>query len=217
MKKIDSDALGDITRALGLSGRGAPITELTDGIVDQSLNVNELVRRGRTIAGTQGIFTAVMRNVHGAGNTLATTVSPYETPAGNTIAPWPSPMPKQFDIWLLSATVRQASGTGTLAAALYIDYAGTQQGWGETDSGGGIVSAERIPLAFWDALATVSNEFAVLNQLGTFARIGMRIPRPMVLGDTNLVFISVSSAIATFDCQLVLGVFPIGFGQDGLL
>jgi len=217
MKKIDSDALGTITRSLGLSGRGAQITELTDGIVDQALSVNELVRRGRTLAASEGIFTAVMRNEHTDAQVLATTVPPYQPPAGLTRAPYPSPVPKQFDVWLLSATLRQASGGGTLAAVLYIDYAGPQQGWGVTDSGGGIVSAERIPLAFWDALATVSNEFGVLNQLGTQAKIGLRIPRPMNLGDTNLVFVSSSSLTATFDCQLVLGVFPTGLGQDGIV
>jgi len=217
MKRIDSQALGILTKSLGLSGSGSQLTELTDGVVDQALSVNELIRRGRTLAGSEGIFTAIMRNVHTDAETLATTVPPYLVPAGNTNAPWPSPIPRGFDVWLLSATVRQATGAGTLLGALYIDYAGPQQGWGVTDSGGGIVSAERIPLAFWDALATVSNEFGVLNQLGTNAQIGMRIPRPMGLGDTTLVFVSVSSLTATFDCQLVLGIFPTGLGQDGLL
>jgi len=217
MKRIDSQALGILTKSLGLSGSGAQLTELTDGIVDQALSVNELIRRGRTLAGSEGIFTAIMRNVHTASEVLSTTVPPYVVPAGNTVAPWPSPIPRGFDVWLLSATVRQATGAGTLAAVLYLDYSIAQQGWGVTDSGGGITSAERIPLAFWDALATVSNEFGVLNQLGTNAKIGIRIPRPMDLGDTNIVFVSSSSLTATFDCQLVLGLFPTGLGQDGLL
>ena len=59
MKKIDSQALDVLQKALGLSGPGSPITELTDGVVDQVLEVGGVIRRSRTQAGTEGIHAAV--------------------------------------------------------------------------------------------------------------------------------------------------------------
>jgi len=214
MKKIDSQALGVLQRALGLSGTGAQITELMDGVVDQSVNVNELVRRGMTQGVTEGIYTASIQNIHGGAGPITTTVTPYDVAVG-VIAPYVNPLPMQFDLWLLSATVRQASGTGTMEAVLFIDYAAAQQGWGVTSGAGAFVSSPRKALAFWDALDLASTtSFALLAGSGLpRAVFNMRIPRNLA---TELVFLSTSSAAASFDLNMVLGVFPTGLGQDGL-
>ena len=72
MKRIDSDALGILTKALGLTGAGSQLTELADGVVDQALDVVPIVRRGRVIGASEGLFTAIMRNVHTDAETLTT-------------------------------------------------------------------------------------------------------------------------------------------------
>jgi len=214
MKKVDSQALAVVNKALGLTGAGAPVTELTDGVVDQTLDVGPLVRRGRTLAGTEGCATIVLRAVHGGATTLTTEITPYALGTTGLIAPFPNPIPTQFDLWLLSATLIQISGTGTLSAALFIGY-DSIQGFGIDNAGNAVVSEERTPVALWDALITKSaDQFGILTGTrGPLAMLGIRIPRNLA---TTLVFISTSSAAATFEVQCVVGLFPIALGQDGI-
>lgn len=214
-KKIDSDALGVLNKSLGLSGAGSPMTELTDGIVDQVLSINEVARRGRTQAATQGIYTGLFENVHSAADTERSSVNIYDIGLG-VIAPWPDPMPVQFDIWLLSATCSRLSGTGTVNASLGIIYGAAQQGWGRTDTGVGVVASPEHVVALWDSVIVVETfTFLRLEDVGGLsAQPGIRLPRSP---DTVLTFASASSAISTYRCQLVLGVFPASLGQDGLV
>lgn len=216
MKKIDSDALGVLNKALGLTGSGSPITELADGIVDQALDVVPAIRRGRTQAGSEGIYTAIMQNVHPGADVLTTQVDPYEVGATARIAPYPDPMPAQFDIWLLSAAMRRVSGAGSLnGGTLSLQYGSAQQGWGIDDSDVAVVESAPVHLAFWDALGSVGITFGILNGArGPFARLGIRLPRSV---NGNLIYRTESSAAATFQCQLQLGVFPTSLGQDGLV
>jgi len=214
VKKVDSDALGVLNQALGLTGAGSPITELTDGIVDQTLDVVPVVRRGRTQARTDGLYTAVFRNVHSGASSLSSEINPYEVTPAIAIAPYPTPMPRQFDIWLLSATLRRATGTGTLAAALYIRYSAIQQGWGIDDGNAAVALLSIVPFAFWSTVfntgGTVIGTDGLGGQLNSVQ--GMRLPRDPNLA---LVFESMSSAASNFTCDLVLGVFPVSLGQDG--
>jgi len=219
MKKIDSDALGDLTKALGLTGRGAPVTELTDGIVDQALEVGPIIRRGRTLAGSQGIFTAILQNEHTDAETISNSIDPYKVPAAIAIPPYPpSPMPAQFDVWLLRAAVRRVSGSSTLRAVLQYQYPPSNQGWGVTDSGVAVVSNPVYNLAYWDAVIQVGtgNNFGglALAEQPLAQMRPFRLPRNV---DGPLIFISISSLTSVFQCQLVLGVFPIALGQDGIV
>ncbi len=214
MKRIDSDALGLLQKSLGLSGRGSQITELTDGIVDQSLAINEVVRRGRTQAGTEGVYTAALRTIHGAADSQQAFDTPYDISVG-AIPPYPNPTPTQFDIWLLAVTARQISGTGTISAILDLRYPTAQQGWGVDSAGTAVVSQAQMVLAFWDTLATEVIEFAFHGGIsGPWINLGLRLPRSP---NTQLAFRTTSSAIATFQCDLILGVFPVALGQDVLV
>lgn len=216
MKKIDSDALGVLTRSMGLSGAGSPITELTDGVVDQSLSVNEVVRRGRTQARTEGIYTAKMRAIHTAANSVTVTVNPYEIGvAASVIAPYPSPMPAGFDIWLLTVAGHRVSGGGNVNIQLLVNYATTQQGWGVDNVGAAVVGLSSISIRFWDTLATTAGTVTLLNTRSAQpVAVGIRLPRSL---ETAVVMASTSTAIATFELDLVLGVFPTSLGQDGLV
>jgi len=211
MKTVDSDALGVVNRALGLSGAGAQRTEFMDGVVDQTIDVAALIRRGRTQGATEGIYTAIMRVINTAANNISTTVDPYAVGTTGLIAPYPNPMPMNFDVWLLGASVDRVSGTGTMSLALRIDFLASQQGWGIDDQGVAVAVASTQVMAFWDTPFTAGTIFGLLDQGGTFMKIGTRIPRGAVL-----TFHSLSSATSTYDCQVLLGVFPTALGQDGI-
>jgi len=113
-------------------------------------------------------------------------------------------------VWLLGASVRQVSGTGTLNAALSMIVSTTQQGFGQDNGGSLILVAQRIRLAFWDAIGSDGTNFGILNELGTHKKLGIRLPRTT----TDLSFLVTSSATSAWDCQLLLGLFPVALGQD---
>ena len=213
VKRIDSDALEDVNRALGLTGAGSQITELNDGVVDQVLEIGRLARRGRTQSATAGLYYPTLRNVHTAADGEETIIDVYNVGAVAVVPPYPNPMPLQFDVWLLGASVRLVSGSGTIGAALSLRVGTRAQGFGLDDSGSQILVSQDIRLIHWNTLITVnSNTFAVKNDRNPFGAVGLRIPR-----NSSLRFATSSSATATFDCQLMIGVFPAALGQDGLV
>lgn len=210
MIKVDSQALGEVGRAFGLSGQGAGQTEFLDKELMQVVDVSNLIRRGRTPAATEGVFIAVIQNVHGAANTISTSVDPFNVTTGR-LSPYPGPIPRDFDLWLLAANVTRNTGTGTMTAALRLTTPAGIQGWGIDDSGVAVVQTGTYPIVFWDALVTQTATFGLQDGRDpTFFR-GIRMARGMGFN-----FTSTSSAIATYDCQLLLGLYPIGLGQDFL-
>lgn len=211
MKKIDSQALDILKQAFGLSGATSPVTELTDGVVDQVIDVRPIVRRSRTQAQTEGLYTGVLRNVHPGADSRTATLNPYN--AGATAnPPYPAPMPRGFDIWLLSAFLTQLSGSGTLSAALRVIVPATKMG---LDTLGAPVAAT-MNTALWDSIVAegVATVGVKSGQTETMQKIGIRLPRSP---DTQLSFGSTSGAAATFDCFVILGVFPVGLGQDAIV
>ena len=213
MKTVDSDALGTITAALGITGRGSQITEFLDGQLDQTFDVATAIRRGRTLSPSGGLFTAIMRNVHPSGaSTITTVVDPFVF--GAPRAPYPTPLPTRlFDLWLINATVERVSGTGTLVSVLSVLNDGAHLGWGIDNGGNPITGDTFFPVAFWDSVATVGTRVFGITEAGhSVVYPGLRL-RP----GTDLVFISTSSATETDQCLLTLGLFPIGLGQDLLV
>jgi len=215
VKKIDSDALGILTKSLGLTGAGSPVTELQDGVVDQSLDIAPIVRRSRTQGVTTGIYYGIMDNVHTDSETLTTSVFPYNVTVGAQ-APYPVPMPLQFDIWLLAASVFRASGAGTLTGSLQLLGNTSRQGWGVDDGGAATGLVTNIQaIALWDTLIGSGITFGrmALNGRPMWMQ-SFRLPRGTA---TELRFVSLSSLTATFRCIVTLGVFPVALGQDGVV
>jgi len=213
MIRMKSQALGTIKRALGLSGPESQTTEFHDGILEQTFDVTSSVRRGNTLGVTEGIFTGALQNVHGAAETLIAQADVYALPGVTAIAPWPSPVPPGFDVWLLGAFVRQTLGAGTLDSLLLLQYG--VQGFGIDDSDVAVTFNSEIPIARWDAVFTEGNIFGLQNGGGgPFVHVGMRIPRA---NTPVLSFRSTSSELATFTCQCIMGLFPAGLGQDALV
>jgi len=207
MKKIDSQMLESLNKALGLSGAGSPVTELADGVVDQVVDVLPIVRRGRTQAQTGGIYTGMLRNVHAGADSKTSVLTPFNATT-TARAPYPAPMPADFDVWLLTAAVTQLSGGGTLSGALRVNCpAGIM---GLTTTGAAVASVQNV--AFWNTVVVEATTFGTKSGTTTpLQNIGVRLPRDPV---TQIVFGSTSSEAATFDCFITVGVFPVGLGQD---
>lgn len=200
-----------------MSGAGSTgPTRFPDDILHQVVNVADLIRRARTFAQHEGIFTAILQNVHPGAGTITTQVRPYSQGIG-VIAPYPDPVPQGFDVWLLSAATRQTAGTGTFTGALILDYAAKQQGFGEDNAGAAVVGDGNQTLVFWDSVITQTTEMGLQEDGKPWARIGIRLPRAIGAGLPGLRFSSTASAASTFQCHLVLGLFPVGMGQDAAL
>jgi len=214
MKKIDSDALWMANRALGLTGAGLQATELLDGQVNQTLDIGRVARRSRALVGTEGVFYGILQNVHTDIETLTTTYSVY-TATGANVAPFPSPIPAQFDLWLLTAGIRRISGVGGLTnGVFFINLLTGSQAFGIDDSGVAIVSTIRHVLASWDTITVITPvSYGIQENGDALSRIGLRLPR----GDVQLGFSSTSAATATFNLELVFGLFPVTLGQDALI
>lgn len=219
-KQVTSDALVGVDRALGLpGGQASGATEFQDQQLDQVLDVFALARRGRTLAGTEGIMTVVLQNVHGAAGDLFTAWEPYNSDSTGVIAPYPSPFPRDMELWLLGAAVRRTAGAGD-ADEVGLTLASVQQGFGIDDTGNQVISVDGLPLAFWNVQRAVPFGGQWMQDTGgrVFAPIGIRIP-PLGEGGVQsnfaqVVFLTHVSAAATYDCQILIGIFPAGMGQD---
>lgn len=213
--KIRSDALATLQRSFGITGSGSMETVLEDASVYQTVDISKIALRGRTQAGTTGLYAALIQNVHPGVGQLNTTVDVYDPPAG-VVPPYPAPVPEAFDVWILGATVRRFSGTGSVdnGIGLYIDYPVTSLGWGINNSGAAVVpSTIRFPLVMWDSFFSNAG-FSILGLREDgqpWQQIGLRMPK-----GATLTFASSVDAIATVDCFVQLGVFPSGLGQDGI-
>jgi len=219
MRPITSDALVLINRMLGMGRGGADETSLMDGKLDLALDVNPAVRRGRTIGITEGLFFFLFENTHAGADLQSTTITPY-SPAVGAVNGWPRNVPDDLEVWLLGASVEQDTGTGTIEAGLFQFYQGAQQGIGEDEGGGAVTGSALIWLARWTgALVTLSSEHAMDPNGNPWVPIGLRIPRLSIGAGapTNLIFRSLSTAAAVFTCTAVVGLFPVGLGQDILV
>jgi len=217
-KRIDSDALGVLNRSLGLTGAGSQLTELEDGIVDQTLSVNEIARRGRTLADVQGLYFPTLRNEHTDAESISTSIDPYNVGTTFAVAPYPAAIPAQFDLWLLGASIRVAGGTagGFSLGTLSLQVGTRSAGFGRDDSGALVLSSQPIRLTVWNAMASDGTSFGIrASNRGPHGRYGLRLPRGG--GGTTLLWRTVSTVTVDVDVQMILGMFPAALGQDGLV
>lgn len=216
-KRIDSDALRIVNRSLGLTGAGSQLTELADGVVDQMLEVGQIARRGRALGPGGGLFYPTIRNEHTDAENIRTQVDPYRVGTTGLVAPYPDPVPEQFDVYLIGASIRAAAGTpsGMSLATISIEVPTPAEGWGLTDSGVAVLVSEPIRLAVWNAMAADgATSFGIrATNRGPHERIGLRLPR---LPAAVISFASVSTVTVSVDCQMILGLFPVALGQDAV-
>lgn len=215
--RVNSDALFQASRALGVTGLGAAQTEFLDGEVHQTLDVGAIARRSRTPAQSAGMFTGLMRNIHAAAGDLSTTQRPYSPTGSSAIPPYPDNVSSLFDIWVLGAALERFAGADALTqATLYAVFDSTVMGWGLDDSDVAVGASNlRIPLVRWDGLITQGGgtTYGVLPDGSTWARIGIRLAPTQTA--MRLEFDSTAATVAaTFDCTVLMGMFPVALGQD---
>lgn len=215
MKRITSDALGLVNQSLGLGGGNSAVTELDDGIINQTLDINGLARRGRAFAGNDGIFRSVLQNTHLAANTQTSFVRPYAAGVA-AIPPFPSTMPAEYDVWLLSAAVTRVSGSGNGSGILLL--ANVPQGVGIDQAGALITTATVAVVALFDIQQTIGGTTFLRSGPTSFPQVNTRIPRnrqgTALTELTHVDFISDSGAAAVYECIMYWGLFPRGLGQD---
>jgi len=175
----------------------------------------EIARRSLASQPTGGWFVGILENNHVSDDAIISTVNVYRT-GDDTVPPWPTPVPNEFDVWWLGVCAQHASGSGGLSEALVgFNPAAFTQGWGRDQAGAIVVNAPRMHFARFDAIAggaTGSADPPLLTEAGeTYVSVNMRLPR-----GTNLSFQTLSTGAATveFKAMFVMGLFPSAMGQD---
>jgi len=208
--------LAEILRPLqdlvGISPTASP-SVLDDGNVALTGPIfPDITRRGRS-TGSDGWGHGVITTVHSIASTVFTDVTPYDQAAGNVL-PFPAPVERFLDLWLLGICGTRFSGAGGLTAAIVELFPGAnnQQFFGVDDMGAAVVQNRALPLVKWVALDGEVNttDNAMLDASGNcYVPFNMRLPRNCTIRSTT-----VSSDEATFDMKLILGLFAGGLGQD---
>lgn len=211
-RPIEGDALTSMDRALGLTGSGTAVAELQDATLEQVIDVGPIVRRSRTLAGSQGIFYGILQNIHAGAGTVFTVVNPLAIAVADVVPPYPTPMPPDFDLWYYGCTVVRESGTGTFEGMFELQD--TNDGWGRDSAGDPVPGATRTILAVWSAISSTAGvDYGRLgpNIQGYDQLNAMRIPQG---GTPFFFFRSTASALSTYTCFIRLGLFPASLGQD---
>jgi len=209
MKKIDSNALESVARALGLYGMGSPQTEFADGLLEQTIDALPLIRRGRTPGDSTGLFTAMIRNIHAGAGTISTTGRPFNPTF--PISPYPNreELGRYFDVWLIGLSCHQISGAGTLQAAAFINPNDATIGWGIDSAGLAVTANQPQAVALWDSVIDETEVFGITEQGEPYVTVRQRMHSA-----SQIRFSTTASDVATFELQINLGVYPIGTGQD---
>jgi len=214
VKRINSDALVEVNRALGLSGAAPGQTELVDDQIFQTLDIAAVARRGLTMASSEGIFHGILQNVHTDAESLNSEWRPYVDVQAPQIGAFPNPMPAGLDVWLLAMSAREESGAGTPTGAVTMVMDVSHLGFGVNDSGVPVSASTASTLARFDALVDEGGHTYFIRENGDpWWRGAVRFPRGP---GTRIQWRTTSTLTATYDLQLVVGVFPTALGQDAL-
>lgn len=218
-KRIDSDALSLINRALALAGSGAQRTVLDDGNVSQILDVRPFA--GRSIPpGDGGLFVLLFRHVHTGAGSLATGVDPYQRvpPATGApgIPPFPVPVPRSFDIWLDSASLTQSDSADFGSALLELAVPAVNQGIATSNTAGTIApllaATPTPPLMEWStAIAAGGVGIAVSTEGETLQPIRQRIRRGTTLTARSTAIVAGTISI---DISILFNLIPVGMPQN---
>jgi len=213
VRDIDSDALSQVTRQLGVSGIGEGVAILDDQELRQVLDVGPAVRRGRADVANGGWFWGVLHNVHLGASALSSFINPYEAD-GFELTSYPANVDvSRFDIWIIGATLRVFSGASSITNASFFMGAPLRSlAFGKDDMaaavtpvGGGFIMASWGNSVFADTTLT----WIARREGQQFVPLNIRMPR-----GSNLIFDSTSPGVTTYELAIIMGLFPIGLGQD---
>jgi len=214
VRNIDSDALSQVQRQLGLSGVGSGVAVLEDDELRQVLDVGPALRRGRADVANGGWFWGVLHNVHAGAGGLTSFIDPYEAGAF-ALTSFPAAVDvSRFDIWIAGVTCRVASGAISLTDATFILGAPLRSlAFGKDDSGVAVapVGGGMALASFVTAVGSNSFGYFLGFDGRPFHPLNFRMPR-----GSNLVFDSTAVGITTYELSIIMGLFPIGLGNDVL-
>jgi len=213
MSLVKNPIISMLQSLIGVSPNPGPVV-LDDDSISMVLPVVPEVAR-RSMAGIEtGWFQGVLENVHSGADSETSNIDPYN-PGAAAVAPYPTTIPDEFDLWLLGVSGRRSSGAGDLTGAVFTMNPGvTSQGWGIDDVGAPVVVAPAMRIAFFDGLeetvTAVGNSPFLLAATGQlYIPIGIRLPRGGLIA-----MATEAAAAAEFQGMFLLGLFPAGLGQD---
>lgn len=206
MRKVRSQALDQVQRSLKMAGPQVAVTEFDDGVLQQSLDVGELVRRGGALAGTEGLwsFEFALTTV-GAGSS-STQVGFHDSVFN--LNGYPRPVPDNMDVWMLysGVVISAAAALGLASISMLVPTR-----FDGNDSGAPVASAIRVPLHTWTTSVDTGAGIFGMDALGQLLwEHAWRIPR-----DSSFLFRITNLIAATTSWVGVVGLFPAGMGQDG--
>lgn len=207
---VDSQALQTVSKTLQLSTPGAEETLFIDERLEQVLDVGPLIRRGLTLAGTEGLYTANIRNTHsGAEGNVANVVDPWNL-GGSARPPFPGRIPLNQDLWITGFSAEVVSGgSGEFDEAFFdLFIPTTHQAFGTVTT--------NIVLAGWISSSSLAGTVHLTKRgsqtIAIYSEIKLRVPR-----DATFRFHTrnVGATAPVFQLNLLLGLFPSSLGQDG--
>lgn len=214
MRNIDSDALSQVQRQLGISGIGSGQAVLEDDELRQVLDVGPAVRRGRADVANGGWFWGVLVNDHEGAGDLTSFIDPYNVTAAFQLTSYPVEVDvSRFDIWVTGVSAVLTAGEATIVEAQF-GFGGPLRSlaFSKDDDGATVaLTGANLPLARWQGIAVDLGQGvqSLVNTGEPYFPIKLRMPR-----GSQMVFLSRSVGISTYQCQILMGLFPIGLGQD---
>lgn len=214
MQEVSSLALADVAKTLQLTTGGEQQTEFDDGNLQQVLDVGDMVRRGLVPIGTDGLFGGALETNHIAAGTVSVTIDPYALRPGTDVnPPWP-PLDKMkaYDVWVLGALSATSLDTLGVSGGGQFDilYPATR-----VNAFGFLGAvASRIALFKGESADTVNGVTFLETHTGLTSINGAwRVPRGCTIRfGTN----STGPGTPNYLAMFVVGVFPIGMGQDAI-
>ena len=206
---VDSQALQRVSKTLQLSTPGAQETLFIDERLEQVVDVSPMIRRGLTLAGTEGLYSANVRTTHsGSQGNVSTSIDVYNL-GGTARPPFPASIPDNLDLWLTGFSAENVSGP-TFFDTGFLDMLITteQQAFGTVTT--------NIQLGGWVTEKSFAGVALLVGQqsvgFGMFFGARIRIPRNAILRFHTR---NNGANSPVYQLNLLLGLFPSSLGQDG--
>jgi len=219
MAHIRGGQLRQVARLFGLSQRavtGATEIDL-DGVTQTLPVVPEILRRSNSggVGEATGLFIGIMELNFGAGATEEeATIDPYNVllTAGPGY-PATIQISEDLDIWILEITGRRSGGTGSnfTTAMFGLDDPATHRGFGVDEAG---ASVGGLPIRTLVDFTQLNTDLAPNNPLqGANGETRFDVTQRIRRGTIFSFFGSATNAVVV-RCQILMGLFPAGLGQD---
>jgi hypothetical protein len=221
MIELDSEALAQVNKFLGVSSPAGMLADFDDQVLQQTLDVGALIRRARTPALSEGIFTCRLANTHAGAGSIVAAVDPYDpataTPANFEDSGYLFPVDStRWDVWLLGWTVLMFGLTHT-------NVTGTVLSLIRPAARMAFAVGATTPTTAWEVLhwSNSSEGFGSPNEVAFYSRSSNdqyafpRAPIRLHRGDTiQLRSYATGASANPLQAHLTLGLFPRGSGQD---